>query len=102
MDYNYKTIRIDVAGAGTIAIMEWIRDNGCPDLCHTDFIDRHNNDIARVSKGNESMFESWLDGIESGHESAWFEYKGMKRSKSRFVEGLWLFLIDGNYYWATR
>lgn len=99
MDYNHKTIRIDHAGAGTIAIMEWIRDNGCPDLCHTDFIDKHNNFIARVSKGNESMFRATLDAIDEGIYK-WFEYKGMKRYSGG--HGYWLFLIDGNYYWATR
>ena len=99
MDYNHKTIRIDKAGEGTIAIMEWIRDNGCPDLCHTDFIDKHNNCIAMVSKSDESMFSATLEALDIGLYK-WFEYKGMKRHRSGC--GCWLFLIDGNYYWATR
>lgn len=101
MNYYNKTIKIDALGAGTLDIMEWIRDNGCPDLDHTTFVDARGNDVAMVSRGCESDFESWLDDIATGDES-WFEYKGMKRSKSKYVKGLWLFLIDDNYYWATR
>ena len=99
MNYYNKTIKIDALGAGTTDIMEWIRDNGCPNLCYTEFVDKRNNEIAMVSKGNESMFRATLDAIEEGIYE-WFEYKGMKRhSGSR---GYWMFLIDGNYYWATR
>lgn len=101
MNYYHKTIKIDSLGAGTLDIMEWIRDNGCPNLDHTTFVDARGNDVAMVSMGSESDFESWLDDIAAGNES-WFEYDGMKRSKSKYVNGLWLFLIDGNYYWATR
>ncbi len=72
MDYNFKTIRIDVAGVGTLGIMEWIRDNGCPNLDHTIFEDARGKYVAMVSKGNESMFRATLTAI------------------------------DGNYYWATR
>lgn len=100
MNWYHKEIQLGI-GAGTLDIMEWIRDNGCPDLTHTIFVDARGNDVAMVSKGSEQEFETWLDDIAEGGES-WFEYHGMKRSKSRFVEGLWLFLIDGNYYWATR
>ena len=101
MNYYNKTIKIDEIGVGTLDIMEWIRDNGCPNLDHTTFVDARGNDVAMVSMSSESEFESWLDDIATGDES-WFEYDGMKRSKSKYVKGLWLFLIDGNYYYATR
>ena len=100
MNYYNKTIKIDALGAGTTDIMEWIRDNGCPNLDHTIFVDARGNDVAMVSKSSES--DMWLDDIASGNEEPWFEYEGMKRAKSKYVSGMWLFCINGNYYWATR
>lgn len=102
MNWCHETVVLNTLGAGTIDIMEWIRNNGCPDLRCTEFIDKHNNYIAMVSKGNESMFRATLDAIDEGIYK-WFEYKGMKKLFSdRNHYGYWLFLIDGNYYWATR
>ena len=98
MSWYHKEIRLGI-GAGTIDIMEWIRDNGCPDLDCTFFKDARGNDVAMVSKGDESMFSATLDALDIGLYK-WFEYKGMKRYRG--VCGFWLFLIDGNYYWATR
>lgn len=99
MNYYHKTIKIDALGAGTLDIMEWIRDNGCPNLDHTIFEDARGNDVAMVSKSDESMFSATLEALNIGLYK-WFEYKGMKRHRSGC--GRWLFLIDGNYYWATR
>lgn len=99
MDYYKKTIKIDGCGVGTIAVMEWIRDNGCPDLRYTEFIDGRNSFVVMVSKGDESMFRATLDAIDNGIYE-WFEYEGMKRFTGSV--DYWLFLIDGNYYWATR
>lgn len=101
MNYYNKTIRIDALGAGTIAIMEWIRDNDCPNLSYTTFEDARGNYIAMVSKGNESMFRATLTAIDEGIYK-WFEYKGMKRFSDSDCYGYWLFLINGNYYYATR
>jgi hypothetical protein len=99
MNYFNKTIKIDVFGAGTLDIMEWIRDNGCPNLDHTTFVDARGNKVAVVSKGEESMFSATLEAIEIGLYS-WKEFDGMKRHSG--AKNFWLFLIDGNYYWATR
>jgi hypothetical protein len=101
MNWYHKEITLNTLGAGTIDIMEWIRDNGCPNLDCTIFKDARGNDVAKVSLGNESMFPEFLEDIKEGHEK-WFEYEGMKRCQSRFVKGLWIFLINGDYYWATR
>lgn len=98
-NYYKKTIKIDGCGVGTIAVMEWIRDNGCPDLSYTEFIDGRNDFVVMVSKGDESMFRATLTAIDEGIYS-WFEYEGMKRFTSS--PDYWLFLIDGHYYWATR
>lgn len=100
MNYYHKTIQLNEFGAGTIAIMEWIRDNGCPNLDCTEFVDARGNEVAMVSRGDESMFYGLLEDIRSGQES-WYEYDGMKRCQSRFVSGMWVFLINDNYYWAT-
>jgi len=102
MNYYNKTIKIDVFGLGTLDIMEWIRNNGCPNLDHTFFEDARGNYVAIVSKSSESKFDTWLDDIASGDEEPWFEYEGMKRAKSKYVSGMWLFLINGEYYYATR
>ena len=101
MNWYHKEITINELGAGTTSIMEWIRDNGCPNLDCTIFNDARGNYVATVSMGGESMFREFLEDINKG-KSSWFEYKGMKRCQSRFVSGLWIFLINGNYYWATR
>lgn len=101
-NYTKKTIKIDHLGAGTISVMEWIRDNGCPDLRYTDFVDAGGSDIVMVSRVDICEIKGWLDNIDTRDENPWFEYKGMKRTQSRFVRGIWLFLIDGNYYYASR
>ena len=102
MDYCRKTIKIDALGAGTLDIMEWIRNNGCPNLDHTIFEDARRNFVAMVSKSSVSKCATWLADIASGDEEPWFEYKGMKRAKSKYERGMWLFLINGEYYYATR
>lgn len=99
MNYYHKTIKIDAFGAGTLDIMEWIRDNGCPNLDHTIFENARGIHVATVSKGDESMFGATLEDLDIGLYK-WFEYKGMKRHHGGC--GFWLFLIDGNYYWATK
>lgn len=101
-NYTNKTVKIDEFGAGTISVMEWIRDHGCPDLCYTDFVDARGNEIVMVSSADMCKFKGWLDNIDGGDENPWFEYKGMKRTQSKFERGIWLFLIDGNYYYASR
>lgn len=100
MNYYHATIRLNEVGAGTIAIMEWIRDNECPNLDCTIFNDARGNYVAMVSKGDESMFREFLEDMDRG-ESSWFEYEGMRRCQSRFVQNLWIFLIYDNCYWAT-
>ena len=100
MNYYHETIQLNEIGAGTTSIMEWIRDNGCPNLDCTQFVDVRGNRVAMVSRGDESMFRETLEDIDRG-KSSWYEYDGMKRYQSRFVSGMWVFLIDGNYYWAT-
>lgn len=102
MNWYHKVIALTDFGAGTLDIMEWIRDNGCPNLDHTIFEDARGNYVAKVSKSSESEFAMWLDDIASGDKEPWFEYKGMKRAKSKYVSGMWLFLINGGYYYATR
>lgn len=102
MNYYNKTIKIDELGAGTTSIMEWIRANDCPDLRYTDFVDARGNEIAMVSSADVSEFKGWLDDIDRRDENPWHEYKGMKRTQSRFIRGTWLFLINGEYYYATR
>lgn len=101
-NYHKKTIKIDAFGAGTFAIMEWIRDNGCPNLDHTIFKDARGNYVVMVSSVDICRFKGWVADMDRCDENPWFEYKGMKRTQSRFVRGIWLFLIDGNYYYASR
>ena len=101
-NYTNKTVKIDEFGAGTTSIMEWIRDHGCPDLCYTDFVDARGNEIVMVSSADISELKGWMDDIDRRDENPWFGYKGMKRTQSRFERGIWLFLIDGNYYYASR
>lgn len=98
MNWYHKEIRLGI-GAGTLDIMEWIRDNGCPNLDCTLFKDARGNDVATVSMGDESMFEATLDAMKEGIYE-WFEYEGMKRHCG--CCGVFVFLIDNNYYWATR
>ena len=101
MNYYHATIRLNEVGADITSIMEWIRDNECPNLYCTIFNDAKGNYVAMVvSKGDESMFREFLEDIKDGEES-WFEYEGMKRFQSRTVPNMWIFLIDDNYYWAT-
>ena len=99
MNWYHKEITLDTLGAGTLDIMEWIRDNECPNLDCTIFKDARGNRVAMVSMGDESMFEATLDAIKEGIYE-WFEYKGMKRHSGSC--GVFVFLIDSNYYWATR
>lgn len=100
MNWYHKEITLGI-GAGTTDIMEWIRDNGCPNLDCTIFKDARGNDVAMVSWGHESMFRELLEDIDKG-KTSWFEYDGMKRNQSRFMPNYWTLLINGNYYWATR
>ena len=66
MNWYHKKITLDTLGAGTLDIMEWIRDNGCPNLDCTIFKDARGNHVAMVSMGDESMFEATLDAIKEG------------------------------------
>jgi hypothetical protein len=100
MNWYHKEITLGI-GAGTTDIMEWIRDNGCPNLDCTIFKDARGNHIAMVSWGHESMFRELLEDIDKG-KTSWFEYDGMKRNQSRFMPNYWTLLINGNYYWVTR
>lgn len=97
MSYYKKTIRLDGL-ATTIPVMEWIRDNGCPDLDHTYFIDKY-GDVVIVSymhKEEWGMTREYLELLTAKND--WFEHKGMKRRRECCG---WVFLIDGHYYYAT-
>lgn len=97
MNYFKATIKLDEP-ATTIPIMEWIRDHGCPELDHTFFADKY-GDKAIVSYMHESECGATIEYLQTlNSKDDWFEYKGMKR---RHDSCGWIFLIEGNYYFAT-
>ena len=99
MEKNWykETIRLDGC-ATTIPVMEWIRDNGCPELDHTYFVDKY-GDMAIVSYMHESEWGDIIDYLNKQGDEIWYDYKGMKRTRD--IACGWVFLIDGHYYFAT-
>lgn len=94
---NNETIFTDGDG-GTIQIMEWIRDNGCPHLSYHIFKRQPNSrDYIMVSSIEEP--EGLLMLMEIDESVTWFDYNGLKRYGSP-SEG-WTFCIEGHYYYAS-
>lgn len=94
--YYKETIRLDGL-CTTIPVMEWIRDNGCPELDHTYFVDKY-GESAIVSYMHESEWAATMDYFEELGRGELFDYRGMKRYHDTIG---WIFLIDGHYYFAT-
>ena len=100
MNWYFRTIILDKP-ATTIPVMEWIRDNGCPSLDHTIFMDEFGDEMM-VSLTSESELMATLNEIEEEIKEGnkpWFEYKGMYRHHTPYG---WIFLINGELYWATQ
>lgn len=94
---NNETIFTDGDG-GTIQIMEWIRDNGCPHLSYHIFKRQPNSrDYIMVSSIEEP--EGLLMLMEIDESVTWFDYNGLKRYGNS-LDG-WTFCIEGHYYYAT-
>lgn len=74
------------------SVMEWIRDNGCPNLDCTIFEDC-------ISSGYMVSFvtEDEIDAILE--EAEWTEYEGMKAHRTQHG---WVLSINDNYYWASK
>lgn len=102
MEQNYygKNIVLNEP-ATTIPVMEWIRDNGCPDLDHTSFSQRGMN----INRGLIVSLEIVCDEEHLTGEmmlpplSEWYDYEGMKRYHEHFW---WYFYINGHLYFATE
>lgn len=86
----------------TLSVMEWIRDNGCPWVSHLAvYFSRGRRDCTfdmMVSSLDESEMELTL---ELDPLDTWYDYEGMKRLACDIPSGMWLFWIDGHYYYAT-
>jgi len=99
VNYFKKTILLKEL-ATTIPIMEWIRDNGCPDLDHTMFA-QSGCDVnwgMIVSLEYSGPIEEYIEKHNLPDLSEWFDYKGMKRLHESFW---WIFIIGDNVYFAT-
>ena len=87
----------------TLSIMEWIRDNGCPWVQNLAiYFSRGRNDYTfdmMVSSLDESEIEL---SLELDPLDSWYDYEGMKRLHCDIPQGMWLFCIDGKYYYATK
>lgn len=86
----------------TLSVMEWIRSNDCPWVQNLAiYFSRGRRDCTfdmMVSSLDESEMESTL---ELDPLDTWYDYEGMKRLKCDIPSGMWLFWIDGHYYYAT-
>lgn len=85
----------------TLSAMEWIRANGCPWVQNLAiYFSRGRRDCTfdmMISSLNEVDVE---DEFEFNPLDTWFDYEGMKRLKCD-IPNMWLFYIDGHYYYAT-
>lgn len=85
----------------TLSAMEWIRANGCPWVQNLAiYFSRGRRDCTfdmMISSLNEEDVE---DEFEFNSLDTWFDYEGMKRLKCD-IPDMWLFYIDGHYYYAT-
>ena len=95
MDYSECIIKMSGL-ATTIPVMEWIRDNGCPDLCYTSFEDSRGNGL--MVSNDDELGRLTEENVTMGLDS-WFEYEGMKRNGC--CRDGWVFCIDGKYYYAS-
>lgn len=86
----------------TISAMEWIRANDCPWISNLEvYFGRGRRDglwDMMISSLNEVDVE---DEFEFNPLSAWYDYEGMKRLHCEFPSNMWIFYIDGSYYYAT-
>lgn len=84
----------------TLAVMNWIRDNDCPQL-KSDFFEFEEkvmgNDLLIVSSVEEKDIQSFL---EEYPEDSWHEVFGMRRTTT-YVKGMWYFYINGKFYYCT-
>lgn len=95
-----KKIRLE-GTCSTISAMEWLRANDCPWIMNLEVyfkIGRRDGlwDMM-ISSLNEVDVE---DEFEFNPLDTWFDYEGMKRLKCD-IPDMWLFYIDGHYYYAT-
>lgn len=86
----------------TISAMEWLRSNDCPWIMNLEVyfkIGRRDGlwDMM-ISSMNEDELEATLEFYPL---DSWFDYEGMKRLHCDFPSGMWIFYIDGHYYYAT-
>lgn len=96
-----KEIRLEGVPS-TLSVMEWIRDNGCPWVSHL---------AIYFSKGRRDctfdMMVSSLCEIEIAATleldplDTWHDYEGMKRLSCDIPSDMWIFWIEGHYYYAT-
>lgn len=92
MNWYHRIITMAEKPAIVTSIMEWIRDNGCPNLDCTIFEDCISSGYM-VSLVSENEIEAILEKAE------WTEYEGMKGYLTQYG---WVLFINGNYYWASR
>ena len=94
METNWYKKRVDLhsPGSHTIAVMEWIRANNCPNLDHTIFYNdgRYEGIVSREEP-------DYIDDMDEYFRNA-SEYKGMKKQYNGIA---YEYLIDGNYYFMT-
>lgn len=95
---KYFNANVEVSERGTIAVMEWIRDNGCPDLDMTTFTHK-NQPFLIVSNDSGCAFRTAKGDVDNGYMKI-FEYNGLKRITGA-MPGSWYFNINNHYYFAT-
>lgn len=101
METNWYKKRVDLnsPGSHTIAVMEWIRANNCPNIDHTMFYNdgRYEGIVSRKELDELGYDKKYIELCGDPFDDA-FEYNGMKRIHDL---GDYVFLIDGNAYLMT-
>lgn len=96
-NYHKADIVFESGDGGTIQVMEWIREHGCPDLSYTNFRTKNMSSCMGLMVSNHESRHDDDEYIES--QGGWFEYNGLKRFRCSI--GMWLFDVDGKRYYAT-
>lgn len=79
--------------------MEWIRENQYPDLNATFFYGDAEKRQCLIVSEIDPEIDSWKFMLSrTSPLSEWFEYNGMH---CYFMVNMWIFEIDGHYYYAT-
>ena len=105
MNWYHKEIALDKLNVDITDIMEWIRDNGCPNLDCTIFYDAMYNSVIfgdyrhyMVSLVTENEVDAILDDADE-NDDMWVTHECMKAYRTPHG---WVLIVNDNYYWTSK